>query len=123
MRWTWALLFLLSACTFDIGRMRNPLNVQVSSYPVTVTAGESFNVLIDVFNIEVPLESNLLVPEDIAVEESVGGSFVVLQVTVMEEAEPGVKTIVLELRSGEQQTTVNLGFTVEPPVEPVEEAA
>jgi len=106
-------LLLLSGCTFELGGVREGLRVEVSEYPTRVTPGTSFEVLVDVLNVEAPLESNVVPPEDIEVQEAVGGSFVALSVTVPEGAEPGVRTIVVELRSGERTATVNLGFTVE----------
>lgn len=114
MRWV-ALIILLSACTIQVGGGREGLRIEVSDYPTRVTAGDTFEVFVDVLNVDAPLESNVVPPEDITVEEAVGGSFVTLRVMVPEGAEPGVRTVVIELKSGERQATVNLGFTVEAP--------
>ena len=97
------------------GGGREGLRIEVSDYPTQVTAGDTFEVFVDVLNVDAPLESNVVPPEDITVEEAVGGSFVTLRVMVPAGAEPGVRAIVIELRSGERQATVNLGFTVEAP--------
>jgi len=105
-------LIVLSACTLQTGGGREGLRVEVSDYPTRVTAGESFEVFVDVLNVDAPLESNVVPPDDLEVQETVGGSFVVLKVNVPEGAEPGVRTVVIELKSGPRQTTVNLGFTV-----------
>lgn len=112
MRWG-LLLIMLSACTLQTGGGRDGLRVEVSDYPTRVAAGERFEVFVDVLNVDAPLESNVTPPDDVGLEETVGGSFVILRVIVSEGAEPGVKTVVVELKSGSRQTTVNLGFTVE----------
>lgn len=111
MRWV-ALLILLSACTIQTGGGREGLRIEVSDYPTQVMAGDTFDVFVDVLNVDAPLESNVTPPEDIEVEEAVGGSFLTLRVVIPEGAEPGVRTIIIELKSGQRQATVNLGFTV-----------
>lgn len=103
-------LLLLSACTFELGR--EGLRVELSAYPTQVAPGTTFEVFVDVLSVEAPLESYMVPPEDLGVQEVVGGSFVVLRVFIPEGAEPGVRTIVIELRSGERTATVELGFTV-----------
>ena len=113
MRPSFLLVIILSACTIQTGGGREGLRVEVSNYPTVVGAGDTFEVFVDVLSVDAPLESNVVPPEDIGVEEAVGGSFVTLRITVSEDAEPGVRTVIVELRSAQQETTVNLGFTVE----------
>lgn len=103
-------LLLLGGCTFERGGAA-ALKVVVSDYPNDVKQGESFEVLIDVLNIDEPLELNVTAPDGVTVAETIGASFAVLNVSV-EEAEPTVQTILIDLASGERRTTVNLGFTV-----------
>ncbi len=112
MRWG-LLLIVLSACTLQTGGGRDGLRVEVSDYPTRVAAGERFEVFVDVLNVDAPLESNVVPTDDLDVRETVGGSFVILKIGVPEGTEPGVKTVVIELKSGPRQTTVNLGFTIE----------
>lgn len=103
-------LLLLGGCTFELGGAAT-LKVVVSDYPSEVAQGDTFEVLIDVLNIDEPLELNVTAPEGISVAETIGASFAVLNVLV-EEAEPTVQTILIDIVSGERRTTVNLGFTV-----------
>jgi len=107
------LLIVLSACTLQTGGGREGLRVEVSDYPTRVAAGDSFEVFVDVLNVDAPLESNVVPTDDLEVQETVGGSFVILKIVIPEGTEPGVRTVVIEMKSGSRQTTVNLGFTVE----------
>lgn len=103
-------LVLLGGCTFERGGVAT-LKVVVSDYPSEVRQGDTFEVLIDVLNIDEPLELNVTAPEGVSVAETIGASFAVLTVSV-EEAEPTVQTLLVDLASGERRTTLNLGFTV-----------
>ena len=103
-------LFLLGGCTFEKGGTA-ALKVVISNYPAEVAQGESFEILIDVLNIDEALELNVNAPEGITVAETIGASFAVLAVSVG-EAEPNVQTILVDLAAGQRKTTVNLGFTV-----------
>lgn len=105
-------LLLLGACTFDLGGRGNPLTVEVSEYPVTVPQDGFFEVLIDVLNVTDQLEVAVTPPEEITVAETVGGSYVVLGVTVPAGTTPKAHTITVALRSGESATELALGFTV-----------
>lgn len=115
MRSTATLFFLavcLTACAFDLGGSGNPLTVEVSEYPDTVVQGAVFDVFIDILNVTERLEVAVVPPEGVGVEETVGGSYVLLKVSVPEDAAPGAQTITVDLRSGASTTRLALGFTV-----------
>ena len=107
-------LLLLGACTFELTGNGEPLRVEVSEYPATVPQGGSFEVFVDVLSVTEPLEVSVSPPEEISVEETIGGSYVLLAVTVPATTPPTTHTITVDLRSGTAKAQLALGFAVTP---------
>ena len=104
-------LALLTGCVFE----RSPGSVfqlEVSRYPQQVEAGTSFEVLIDVFDIHEPLEVAVTPVDGLRIDETVGGTFVILKVTVDASATLGATSISIALRSGVREGEIIVGFEV-----------
>lgn len=109
-----ATLLLLSACTFDLRGSGEPLRVEVSEYPETVPQGGSFEVFVDVLSVTERLEVALVPLEGVGVDETIGGSYVLLAVSAAEDIQPDTYTLTVNLKSGTATSQLALGFTVTP---------
>lgn len=109
-----AVLLLLNACTFDLRGDGEPLRVEVSVYPETVPQGGSFEVFVDVLSVTEPLEVAVVPPEEVSVDETIGGSYVRLDVSAAEDAPPGTYTLTVDLKSGTAASQLALGFSITP---------
>lgn len=104
-------LVLLTSCVFE-RTAGSVFQLEVSRYPQQVEAGTSFEVLIDVFDIREPLEVAVTPVEGLRIDETVGGTFVILKVTVDASATLGATSIPITLRSGGHKGEVVVGFEV-----------
>ncbi len=110
-------LVLLTGCVFERST-GSVLQLEVSRYPQQVEVGTSFEVVIDVFGIREPLEVAVTPVEGLRIDETVGGTFVMLEVTVDASATPGVTSIPITLRSGVREGEIVVGFEVLPKTKP-----
>lgn len=111
-RLLFASLLLLGACTFDLRGSGETLKLEVSEYSETLPQGETFEVFVDVLSVTEPLEVSVVPLEEINVDETVGGSYVLFEVTALDGAPPGTQTLTVNLRSGTASSQLALGFTV-----------
>lgn len=110
-------LVLLTGCVFERSA-GSVFQLEVSRYPQQVEVGTSFEVIIDVFDIREPLEVAVMPVEGLSIDETVGGTFVMLEVTVDVSATPGATSILVALRSGIREGEVVVGFEVLAEAEP-----
>lgn len=105
------IVLLLSGCVIEQNAGEEALRVEVSSYPTEVAPGAEFSVLIDVLEVKTQIETDVTPTEGVGVVERIGTSFVILNVTVTDNA-TGFQEITVALRDGERNTEVRLGFSV-----------
>lgn len=104
-------LALLTGCVFERSS-GSVFQLEVSRVPQQVEVGTSFEVLIDVFDIRKPLEVAVTAVDGLSIDETVGGTFVILEVTVDASATLGATSISIALRSGVREGEIIVGFEV-----------
>ena len=103
---------LLTSCTVAFDNAQNVV-LEVSEYPTRVVAPATFNVVIDALNAS-DIETSIVISGDgVSVDEQLGKSYVALLVSVSDEAEPGLKTLEVEVIERDVSGRVSLGFEVE----------
>ena len=111
-----ALALLLSACAVPLNAP-GKLELSVSDYPVSVRAGDTLRILVEVSAPAAELEVNVNAPEDITITEKIGLSFVELSLNTS-QGSSGLKEVTVEIISARQAGLATIGFEVQTETRP-----